>query len=188
MAKYNLEIEICFKISDIKKFRQLLQKIGAQCTEHWQGRDIIFDKRNELSAKGEILRLRLRKQWGEKAKLTYKWPYQDHIFKIREELETWVDEPMIILKLLERIGYEPVIQYEKKTDLWEYKGVELVVEMLPCLGYFMEIEDSEKEIRETAKILGYDVGKGIKKSYCQYFKEVYKSKREWLFNTKIAKK
>ncbi len=184
MVKNNLEIEIRFKVDDAEKLRRFLRKIGAKCTEHWQGRDIIFDKKNELRAGGRILRLRLRKQWGKRAKLTYKGHYQNHIFKIREELETWVDEPVILFELLKRIGYEPVIQYEKKTGLWEYRGIELVIEELPRIGYFMEIEGSEKEIRKVAGILGYDIKKGIKKSYRQYLEEIDKKKKEWFFDKK----
>jgi adenylate cyclase class 2 len=181
MAYENLEIEIRFKVGDVKKLREKLRKIGAKCTEHWQGYDVIFDRKNELREKGRILRLRFRKQWGKRAKLTYKGPYQKHIFKIREELEVWVDEPQISLAILKKIDFEPVIQYEKRTDLWEYQGIELVIEKLPRLGCFMEIEGSGKEIRKVAKILGFDIKEGIKKSYRQYFEAIDKKKKEWFF-------
>lgn len=181
MRKGNLEIEIRLRVSDVRGLRKKLREIGAKCTEHWEGYDVIFDRKNELRERGRILRLRFRKQWGKKAKLTHKGPYQNHIFKIREELEIWIESPQIFLTILKKIGFEPVIQYEKRTDLWEYQGIELVIEKLPYLGHFMEIESSEKNIKKVAKILGYDTKEGIKKSYREYFEAIDKKKKEWLF-------
>ncbi len=125
--------------------------------------------------------MRFRKQWGKKAKLTYKGPYQKHIFKIREELEVWIDSPQTFLTILKTLGFEQIIRYEKMTDLWEYDKIELVIGKLPHIGYFMEIEGSEKEIKKVAKTLGFDIQKGVKKSYREYFAEMNKEKKEWLF-------
>ena len=102
MRKGNLEIEIRFRVNDVRRLRKKLREIGSKCTEHWEGYDILFDRKNELRERGRILRLRFRKQWGKKAKLTYKGPYQNHIFKIREELETWIESPEIFLTILKK--------------------------------------------------------------------------------------
>jgi predicted adenylyl cyclase CyaB len=189
----NIEVEIRFRISDIKKFHRKLKENGFKCTEYWRGSDTLFDRKNELRSggrpqrrvnflRGELLRLRLRKHWGKKAKLTYKGPYRDRIFKVREELETWVDEPEMARKILEALGYSPVIQYEKRTELWVDKNeVEVVVEKLPEIGYFTEIEGSGKNIRKVAEILGYNIKKGIKKSYREYYAEINKKKKGWFF-------
>lgn len=191
MRQKNLEIEIRFKVADVEKLREKLREIGVKCTEHWQGYDVIFGRKNGLREKGRILRLRFRKQWGKRAKLTYKGPYQRHPlvgkFKIREELEVWIDSPQIFLTILKKLGFEPIMQYEKKTDLWEYGKIELVIEKLPRLGYFMEIEGSEKEIRRVAKVIGYDIKDGIRKSYREYFAELNKNKKEWAFEKRKSR-
>ncbi len=182
MRQGNLEIEIRFKIKDVKKLREKLRKIGAKCTEHWDGYDVIFDRKNELKKDGRTLRMRFRKQWGKKAKLTYKDPYKKHFLKIREELEVWIESSQIFFTILRKLGFEPIIRYEKRTNLWEYKKIELVIEELPRIGYFTEIEGSEKEIRRFAKILGFDIQKGVKKSYRKCFAELDKKKKEWFFD------
>ena len=181
MRKGNLEIEIRFKVGDVKKLREKLCKLGSKCLERWQGRDILFDRKNELISKGRLLRLRLGMEKSVKGKLTFKGPYHDHAFKVRDEFETIVESPEMAVKILAGLGYLPVIQYEKRTKLWKYGGTEIYIEEMPKIGWFMEIEGSERDIKKVAKIIGYDIKEGIKKSYREYFEAIDKKKKEWLF-------
>jgi len=188
MRKGNLEIEIRFKISDIKKLREKLRSFGSKCLERWKGRDILFDKKHELIPKGRVLRLRLGMEKSGRGKLTYKEPDRDPVFKIREEFETIVKNPEMAMKILTGLNYLPVIQYEKRTELWKYGGTEIYIEELPEIGYFMEIEGSEKNIKKVAKILGFDIQKGVKKSYREYFVALNKNKKEWFFKKNSRKR
>ncbi len=103
------------------------------------------------------------------------------VFKIREEFETIVENPEMAVKILEGLGYLSVLQYEKRTELWKYGGTEIYIEELPKIGCFMEIEGAEKNIKKVAKTLGFDIQKGVKKSYREYFAELNKKKKEWFF-------
>lgn len=127
MRHNNLEIEIRFKISDIKKLREKLRRLASRCLERWKGRDILFDRKNELIPKGRVLRLRLGMEKNKRGKLTHKSPYRDHIFKIREEFETIVENPEMTMKILAGLDYLPILQYEKRTELWKYGSAEIYI-------------------------------------------------------------
>ncbi len=127
MVKKNLEIEIRFKISDAKNLREKLRELGSKCLEKWRGKDILFDRKNELISKGRLLRLRLGMEKSGKGKLTFKEPFRDHAFKVREEFETIVENPEMTAKILAGSGYLPVIQYEKRTELWNLSGTEIYI-------------------------------------------------------------
>lgn len=180
-----MEIEIRFRISDAKKLRRKLRELGSKCIERWRGRDILFDKNDELTSRDRLLRLRLggqRGKRGRRGKLTYKGPYKNHTFKVREEFETIVESAEIAMKILAALGYLPTVQFEKRTELWKYAKVEIYIDEMPKTGLFMEIEGSEKNIKKVAKTLGFDTKEGIKKSYCEFFAELDKNKKEWLFD------
>ncbi len=181
MRHDNLEIEIRFKVGDVKKLQEKLRNFGSKCLERWRGRDILFDRENELIPKGQVLRLRLGMEKGGKGKLTYKEPNRDPVFKIRKEFETIVESPKMAIEILKGLGYLPFIQFEKRTELWKYGGTDIYIEELPRIGCFMEIEGTEKSIKKVAKTLGFDIQKGVKKSYREYFAEMNKEKKEWLF-------
>ncbi len=68
--------------------------------------------------------------------------------------------------------------------MWKYDRTEIYIEELPRIGWFVEIEGSEKNIKKVAKTLGFDIQKGVKKSYREYFAELNKKKKEWLFKNK----
>ncbi len=176
-----MEIEIRFKVGDAKELRGKLRRLDSRCLERWRGRDILFDRKGELIPKGRVLRLRLGMERGKRGKLTYKEPNRDPVFKIRKEFETIVENPEMAIEILKGLGYLPVLQYEKRTELWKYGGTEIYIEELPEIGCFMEIEGTEKNIKKVAKTLGFDIQKGVKKSYREYFAELNKKKKEWLF-------
>ncbi len=176
-----MEIEIRFKINDAGDLRKKLRRLGSKCLERWKGRDIIFDRGNELIPKGRVLRLRLGMERYGRGKLTYKEPNRDPVFKIREEFETIVENPEMAIEILKSLGYLPFIQFEKRTELWKYGGTEIYIEQLPKIGCFMEIEGTEKNIKKVAKTLRFDIQKGVKRSYREYFAGINKEKKEWLF-------
>ncbi len=182
----NLEVEIRFKVGGVKELRAALRRLGCRCLERWRGKDILFDKENKLIPRGKLLRLRLGMERSGRGKLTFKGPYRDHVFKVREEFETVVENPAMAVKILAGLGYEPVIEYEKRTELWKYGGAEVYIEELPAIGCFVEIEGPEKNIKEVAKILGYDIKEGIKKSYREYYAELDKKKKKWFFKKSIS--
>jgi len=97
-----------------------------------------------------VLRLR---RIGKRGILTFKqrFPSQSDIKHQRED-ETRVDDPDAMEAILEALGLEPALVYEKRRETWILGKTEIVIDELP-FGLFMEIEGSEQDIRDIEKKL-----------------------------------
>jgi len=92
--------------------------------------------------------LRLRRIGG-RGVLTYKERLPPSLdMKHRLEVETRVDDPDAMELILEALGFMPALVYEKRRETWRLAQTEIVIDELP-FGLFMEIEGSEKDIREV---------------------------------------
>lgn len=92
-----------------------------------------------------VLRLR---RIGKLGILTFKqrFPSNSDIKHQRED-ETRVDDPDAMEAILEALGFEPALVYEKRRETWTLGKTEIVIDELP-FGLFMEIEGAEPDIRE----------------------------------------
>jgi len=92
-----------------------------------------------------VLRLR---RIGDRGVLTYKESLPPRLdMKHRREDETRVDDPDAMELILDALGFTPALVYEKRRETWRLAQTEIVIDELP-FGLFMEIEGSEKDIRE----------------------------------------
>ena len=146
-----IEIEKKFRLS--KKQReevlQRLPEIGAQRKgEEFEVNTLYTGESLELS--NSVLRLR---RAGKRGILTFKqrFPSESDIKHQREE-ETRVEDPGAMEAILEAIGFEPALVYEKRRETWTLGKTEIVIDELP-FGLFMEIEGSEQDIRDIEKKL-----------------------------------
>jgi adenylate cyclase class 2 len=99
-----------------------------------------------LDVTRSVLRLR---RIGKSGVLTYKESLPAHLdMKRRREDETRVDNPEAMELILETLGLSPALIYEKRRETWRLAQTEIVIDELP-FGLFMEIEGSEKGIREV---------------------------------------
>lgn len=97
--------------------------------------------------------LRVRKIEN-KTILTYKRRIQnDSAVKNQIEHETVVDDANEIENIIECLGFEKALIYEKRRKSWKFRNVEIVLDELP-FGLFMEIEGSEMDIAEAEMFLG----------------------------------
>jgi adenylate cyclase class 2 len=55
--------------------------------------------------------------------------------------------------IIEKLGYELAVVYEKHRKAWHLGKVEVVLDELP-FGYYMEIEGEVKNILKAEKMLG----------------------------------
>ncbi len=106
-----------------------------------------------LAVRNCVLRLR---RVGGRALLTYKerFPSASPIKHQREE-ETEVADAEALAAILDALGFEPALVYEKRRTTWRVGDAEVVVDEL-SFGLFMEIEGSEKEIARVEKLLAID--------------------------------
>jgi adenylate cyclase class 2 len=97
--------------------------------------------------------LRLRRV-GDRAIFTYKERYASELpIKHQREDETIVENAQALHTILDALGYQPALVYEKRRTTWRLKGAEVVVDELP-FGLFAEIEGEESAIREVEELLG----------------------------------
>ncbi len=163
------EIELKFAIIDVAALRGRLAGIGAACAGRvLEANTIVDTPDHQLLAADCGLRLREIRPMPAKhgtgapiadnlppevrcnAALTYKGPrFQPPAesataFKSREELETPVGDATVMLELLARLGYHPVITYEKRRETWRHGACTVELDELPRLGWWVEIEGPDE--------------------------------------------
>jgi predicted adenylyl cyclase CyaB len=167
------EIELKFKIENPGLIRKKLRNLKAKFIGKAFEKTIKFDTKNDgLKKQGKFLRVRT----GFENEITFKKKINkfDKDFKEREEIEVEISDPEKMEKILENLGFTKKWLMEKYREKWILGNVEVVIDKLPKMGYFIEIEGSKRAIQKTAKILGLDLKKritetywGLWKNYCQ---------------------
>jgi len=99
--------------------------------------------------------LRLRRVNG-RAILTFKrrLPSKSAI-KYQQEDEVSIGNPDAMEAILDSLGFQPGLIYEKRRTRWKVDDAKVVIDELP-FGLFMEIEASVKKIKRVEKLLAAD--------------------------------
>lgn len=151
-----LEVEVKFFVADMTAVREKLFGM-ADChlkTARLYERNVVFDTAVETLRHNQQL-LRLRQD--ENVRLTFKGPApaQQALSqaKVREEIEVTLDNFDHMSQLLQRLGFQPVLVYEKYRETFVCGAVEVVLDELPY-GHFVELEGPEAALRLLAEQLG----------------------------------
>ncbi|MFH1752433.1 MAG: class IV adenylate cyclase [archaeon] len=85
------------------------------------------------------------------------------------------------LRVAEALGFTTLLSYSKTREVFVKNNIEIVLDKVPGLGNFMEIEVQEKTRKQATKILSdykkkFGIKKVIKKGYYGLFQEKEKSK------------
>ena len=124
--------------------------------------DVILDTEDgRLSGARSALRVRLE---PDRSFLTFKGPPQPSVMKLREELETRVDDGVLLLTMLERLGFRVAFRYEKFREEYAGHGVLFAIDETP-VGTYVEIEGSDTGIADAATRLGRNQSDYIVASY-----------------------
>ncbi len=98
--------------------------------------------------------------------LTFKGPRKPGPLKSREEIETEVADADALLLVLERLGFQPVLVYQKRRESWELNGCRIELDQPPHIGLFVEIEGpDERRIRYVQARLELSNDCLVRKSY-----------------------
>jgi len=169
-----LEKEVKFYISDQPALKDRLLSLGAVLVQpRTRETNYRFDTPDgALSMSGRALRLRhdLRDI------LTFKGPSStvDGV-RVRPEYEVEVDNLGNAWLILQGLGYELVVSYEKWRAVYRLNDLSITLDELPY-GNFAEIEgDDTAVIRSTAAVLSLDWETRIEASYLELF-EILKRK------------
>ncbi|MHC4123543.1 MAG: class IV adenylate cyclase [Planctomycetota bacterium] len=162
-----IEIEAKIKVDSVEPISKAIEASGAEFSCEMVQKDSYFDKDSRLKKGDRALRLRVS-LCGENKKcvLAYKGPSQKSEFKKRQEIEIEVSNSESTEELLKAIGYEKVLTFEKKRKVWQLDGCEVVLDELPLLGYFVEIEGPDAAvIAQVQKKVGLADLTHIRQSY-----------------------
>lgn len=165
-----VEIEAKMQISSVDAMAGRLRDVGGAYHGTVLERNVYFDTPSgALKAADEGLRVRHATCKGEsngRAVMTYKGPRQPRPLKTRREIEFVVDDAAAAEAMLTALKYKKVLAFEKQRQTWQVDACEVVLDTLPHLGEFLEIEGpSEHEVESVRRCLRLDQTPLITTSY-----------------------
>ena len=179
------ELECKLRLADPEGIAARLAGLGAEYHGAVFERNWVFDRKGELCRKSELLRLRVLdgNGWGV---LTHKRPVEGTPYKCRIETETRVENAENARHIFESLGYAGEWYYEKRRRSWNLRGLEVVIDELPQLGFFLEIEaESAEAIDGLLAELGLRREENIMSNYrqlwCDYCAERNLPCTDWKF-------
>lgn len=154
-----IEIETKLRVESHEPVRSALREAGAEMIGKVLEWNQIFDWADgSLRRAGFGLRLRTMTPVGggeSRAVLTVKGPRLPGPLKSREEREVEVSDAESAARMLQMLGYVPILRYEKRRESWSLGGCRIELDEPPRIGLFVEIEGPDEEsIRRVQASLG----------------------------------
>lgn len=146
-----LEIEKKYRLTkdECERVTERLRALGAEFRGEEFEENTLYSG-GVINHKNAVLRLR---RVGGRAVLTYKerFPSASAIKHQRED-ETIVADAEAMAAILDALGYQPALVYEKRRATWLLGDTEVVIDEL-SFGFYMEIEGAEQAIIAAEKSL-----------------------------------
>jgi adenylate cyclase class 2 len=152
MIATTVEREIKLRFADADTARAAILGTGAtpvRCRRLQE--DCLLDTADE-SLRRQRCVLRVRVESG-RSLLTFKGPLQPSTMKLREELETVVGDGLLLVRMLEALGFHVWFRYQKYREEFALEDVVIALDETP-VGTFVEIEGGDQRIAGTAEALG----------------------------------
>ena len=174
------EVEIKLPIKNRQKIIADLTSLGFKMGSTISETDVYFDNNKEQIRKNsEALRIRLIQNLenGEtRSVITFKGKKLDQVSMTRQELETGISDAETGMRILEAIGFSPVLpKVVKKRQSYHWKQMTACVDQVQNLGDFLELElvigEDEKrdlalrKIEEILHKLGFQMSDTTRTSY-----------------------
>ncbi|MEZ0395905.1 MAG: class IV adenylate cyclase [Anaerolineales bacterium] len=172
------EIEVKFYVRSLPPIAERLEGLGAVLRrERAHEVNLRFDLADGSLSRADRV-LRLRTTTGEPPRLTYKGPGATRRgVRARQEIELSLSEASAARALLEALGFQVVVLYEKYRAIYALNGREIMLDELP-FGAFVEIEGEDAaSIRRAAEDLGLAWDRRIPASYLHLFEKVRRKRR-----------
>ena len=163
-----LEIELKVKVENLLELEEKIKTAGAKYVHTLSQVDYYLDTDDKTLLKRDSgLRLRVEKSTNSKNTIIcFKGPKSVGKFKNRKEFESIVSEPETILEIFQQLGYNQMLAFEKKRDLYRFMDCDICLDRLPLLGEFVEIEGpNEVVIEKVANLIEINTNKHISRSY-----------------------
>lgn len=164
-----MEIEAKIKLKSPSRLRALLKSAEAECEGLTLEKNWLYDYPDRSLLRADKL-LRLRQD--QSVRVTFKGPRdKESDLKSRQEMEIELPELAKAQSLIESLGFDTWFYYEKYRETWKLGGCEVVLDELPTLGLYVEIEGpNDEEILKAVKRLKLP-RKYIAKTYIELFQE-----------------
>lgn len=165
-----VETEIKVRVSSHEPVRSHLIAAGALGIGSYLEHNVILDRPDgSLRAAGCGLRIRenrYRDGGPATAAITFKGPVQPGPMKSREEIDFGVDDCAGATELFDRLGFVPILVYEKLRESWLLEDCRVELDEPPKIGLFVEIEGpTESLIRKVRDRIGLANAEPIRESY-----------------------
>jgi len=158
------ETEVKVKIEEAEDFIGQLQTLKPEIlsVRHFEDNHLFDYPDGRLRACHCLIRVRYAQ--GE-CKLTFKGPPRaESVFKIREELETKLENGEILCRIFEKVGLRKWFRYQKYRREFQLEGVTVAVDETP-IGDYVEFEGHEEKIYALARKMRVDPDRFLKDSY-----------------------
>lgn len=178
-SRLEIEAKVPLEVEDLDGVRSRLREIGARLgTPRLREENTLFDfPDGRLERADSALRVRT---FGRACLLTYKGRSREHAFlKLREEIETRVENPDTLIRLLELLGLRKAFHYWKYREIYSLEiplgtvpleTVTVALDETP-IGFFAEVEGPEESIRAVVELMSWDPASFIRKSYPKMYRE-----------------
>lgn len=171
------ENEIKLLVPDLPGAKRRLSELHAveKKSRHFEENFLFDTPERSLRASGKLLRVRIVNGAGI---LTFKGqPDVSTGIKVREEIETDVSDPQVLIEVLRRTGFEVFFRYQKYRTIFEIPGVSLhfCLDETPVGNYF-ELEGEPDQIHRYAEQLGYTPKDYVTASYAGVYQKWCKEK------------
>jgi adenylate cyclase class 2 len=168
----SLETELKFFCSDLEEVRKNLRQIGAKFESRFFEENIVFDT-PERSLRCSGILLRLRRTDKNVLCLKQPMPDKDREVKSRREIETKVEDFVQMRIILEGLGYQAALSYEKVREKWQLDRCTVCLDILPFAN-FVELEAQQEDIYGCASDLRLKTEDSTIKSYHELNREYQK--------------
>jgi len=152
-----VEIEAKIKVPDLAAVRAKLQAAGATRIGRELETNDFFDTPDrslQSSDKGLRIRTAVDESGKSRCTVTMKGPVSRGQFKTRQETEFSADDPEAVREMLENLGYQLTLSFEKRRESWTTAACQVALDELPHLGTFVEIEGkTERDVSAARDLL-----------------------------------
>ena len=170
MSGTGQELEVKFYLRQPERLQARLEALGARLEQPPTHEiNLRFDTpERSLLNSGRLLRLRQ----DSAARITYKGPGRvEGGARLRQELEFVASDFATARAVIEALGFEVNMMYEKKRATYALGNVLVTLDEMPY-GSFAEIEGPDgTSIQQAAAQLGLDWGQRILESYTVLFEQ-----------------
>ncbi len=167
----SIETEIKLKIRDCREFLDRLCAMAPKSVSerHLEDNYLLDFADGRMKAQYCLIRVRSA---GAFSSMTFKGPARPTgPFKVREEIETPVQDGGAVLAIFDKLGLQTWFRYQKFRQEYSVCNPASPDEILHValdetpVGDYAEIEGSEEGIRSLASALGFDESAFLRESY-----------------------